>query len=366
MALRMRAGRSRHILLQLMSCGLFSCPDLELHDGEPRPAPGLTAKLKGMEVLILGRFSFRGKAKFDVAPLLAMRGPRGCTHVMLHRKAESCYPTELTHVGFRFRVVAIRKRKAWLARSSASEAAPVSHEAAQTREKLEPYHGADAKQVDASSVISASLSSGLRLARPGAALEHAEAEGHRVGPRDPRYSKAVAVWDIPWPVEVDARAWRCWTCKSHGGRCGSHWFPVMVADVQAAVPEALCHYRRTEKSGPLFCTSRFLTQLFTALYSAMSFRAVRRKLIGILTANALAGVATGGTSRLQAIMRAFPRACQLRSLALASCAPVVQKRVDVLMQLQAYVVSRSVLWCLCLLWCLVPDECGGIIGFGHL
>ena len=93
------------------------------------------------------------------------------------------------------------------------------------------------------------------------------------------------VWDFPWPLELDARPWRCRTCQNRRGQQGHHYFRVTDADVLREVPEALVINSR--RAGKVFVTVPFLVQLLACLYEELSFRAARRRLIDIFLASSL-------------------------------------------------------------------------------
>ena len=81
MAHRLQAGRTLPVLVHLMQSGLLcrgpACPGDQLS-----PNVGLTATVLCRRVFILGRYTFRGQWRFDLAFLVARSGRLGSTHTI--------------------------------------------------------------------------------------------------------------------------------------------------------------------------------------------------------------------------------------------------------------------------------------------
>jgi hypothetical protein len=351
MAARLQAGRKLQPLLRLMASGLFqSATAMGIDDGCLQPSAGLTANLAGEIVLILSKFSFRGQFRCDVAPLFPRQGPRGSTHTFNNSSLKTCFAADLADVDFVYRVVCVKKKRTWLQQSDADKSVAEVHEALlSAKHRLEALQPPQPCQENAQGEPRAVTSrTGITMVTPAAATLHAESQHHRVRPREALYGvsskKASVVWDVPWPVELDVRPWRCLSCKCRPGSSGTQYFPSLPADVIAAVPGTLVHHGGKD-SGTLYFSSRFLMQVFVSLYETMNFRATRRRLIDLLLANALTSLQpqnAGLRGRLGVLLEAFPTAAQLRAVALQAFPDVIRQRIQEQQRLQFIYNGQSV------------------------
>ena len=288
MAVRLQSGRKLKQLMSLMASGLFQggSPATSSEDARQlQPATGLTATLGEKDVLVLGTLTFRALLKCDVVPVVERRGPGQTTHTFDNSSVLTCKASELTNVRYCYRVVRIKKRRAWLEEVGGDTAeTDVHRDLTACSNMLGPLR--PAQQSTDPGALAAAISknsSGAVLVTPKSSAEHAQTHGHRVLPRYDAAAgvsalKMSVVWDTPWPLELDVRPWRCQTCK-HPGACvetrlGAHYFVVQPEDVCEQVPGTLWHTSGKD-GGITFFTSRWLSQLYVALYETMSFRKAR-------------------------------------------------------------------------------------------
>lgn len=98
----------------------------------------------------------------------------------------------------------------------------------------------------------------------GASL-HGRVHGHEVRPRCDKGGIRF-VLDLPLPRLVDARPWRCYTCRSAAGPETGNYFAVADEDYLDQL-DGVC-LLRVEKHGLLLVTPLFLLWLLQSLYDA--------------------------------------------------------------------------------------------------
>ena len=188
--------------------------------------------------------------------------------------------------------------------------------------------------------------------RPSAAEEHARmmraiGEEHCLSPRGDRVSQArVIVLDIPLPVEVDMRPWRCDTCRlarrSGGdlseGACRYN-FPVTLAELQARYNGLLAVASLPEMHGRLtYATPAFLTYLLKSFYETLNIPETRRRLAEYYCTNALSFTAAtlreGTAAQFLAASASQLRASSLQSIVLEGFRMFLHQRVALLRERQ--------------------------------
>lgn len=123
-------------------------------------------------------------------------------------------------------------------------------------------------------------------------------------------SKSFWILDLPLPVQVDGRRYRCHTCAHM--RIFQN-FPVQLQDVLAAYPDVLVH--EVEKQAPVLMTRRFLLHLVQLFYDRLNARATRRALVEQVCGNALSLNVAG---RIQEFCSAVPKSVSIRSIIMAA------------------------------------------------
>ncbi|CAJ1440325.1 unnamed protein product [Effrenium voratum] len=226
-AARLASGRTREVLLALQSCNLFRF-DAPAAVARPGPQRGLSADLHGEPCYILDTFMLRGAVMADIGLVRAQRDGSRFTLGKLQTDA-------LSNVRFYFHIVQANAQRLLL-------------EVAGTGQDTRPLEVAAAclqGQADATSPFAAAprQAQAVRHIRPQAASAHAEEWGHRVAVwGNKRSQEPLWVWDLPYPMALDRRPWRCQTCAREGAARGvRQYFPVTAADVRLAVPGAMRH-----------------------------------------------------------------------------------------------------------------------------
>ena len=155
-------------------------------------------------------------------------------------------------------MVTIKKDRAWLRKAKEGTTPHEAHEAMIDSEQhlerassqVHVLRGASDKFLDEGPVDEvADCRQTALLVTPAAGLAHKEAHGHEVKPRGPSEHltgitacRASVVWDLPVPIVLDVRPWRCLTCKrrhKNEFQEGVSYFLPTAADVQKACPAAL-------------------------------------------------------------------------------------------------------------------------------
>ena len=62
--------------------------------------------------------------------------------------------------------------------------------------------------------------------------------------------RSIWVWDLPFPIQIDGRRYRCRTCAANGA--SMRYYVITVSDLQAAFPDLLTW--RDRRHGTLFFT----------------------------------------------------------------------------------------------------------------
>lgn len=225
---RLRAGRTTDVFLLLLQCGLLRAP--ADREAVLKPQMGLYAVQEGDPVLILECFTWRGQEHCDVVNMKAKPNANGATHTIDKRSLRTCAAAELVSVGLNFHFLG-NQRDCPCFRETISTDPPLLGPSAAALQ-IQPPCRQEVKQVTIN-FFQAPL-----LLQPTRATQHAETHRHSVGVLT-NY-KFKMVWDIPMPVEVDARDHRCWTCANR--RCkidgDATFFPITPSDVSRAMPEA--------------------------------------------------------------------------------------------------------------------------------
>ena len=342
MAVRLRSGRTVPNLQRLMARSLEPPGSLdETAAGSLVPTSGLTAVHQGKTVLVLSKFLRRGLAMCDVAPIELKYGPKGATHLTRIASTFTCRASLLQDIHFEYYVVTIRRDWAWLRKAKAGITPHEAHEAMIDSEQhlerassqVHVLRGASGKFLEEGPVDEvAHCRQTALLVTPAAGLAHKEAYRHEVQPRGPSehltgitVCRASVVWDLPVPIVLDVRPWRCLTCKrTHELQEGVSYFLPQPADVQKACPAAL-YIPSTKDHGPYFFTARWLVFYLLVLYETFSFREARRRLVDNLLSQALAS--QGHHERLRVLLAIYPPCKVLRSIAMLAFPPWVERRV---------------------------------------
>ena len=339
LALRLRAGRTVPNLLALVSAGLFSSP---APPNQPcmKPQAGLQAYLQGQPVLIVETFTFRTLLRCDVVNLIPQHGgPEAATHTWDKRSRQTLEASALGDVGLHFAFVSTRRNMPWFRCLDPAEPPPLP--CPSDVSFLSPPSRAEGRGAP----VQAPLCRDIVQIIPRASQAHARDTGHTCGPRQALVAKKFVVWDFPWPVELDARPFRCVTCgnRRQGKGEGVNYFAVTAEDVQADVPDAIPI--RTNRSGELYVTVRFLIQLLATLYECISFRAARRRLMDVYFANCLmvAGPEAAQTAlRLRRLCVCFPDPSALADMSRLAFTDLVRSRVQAFRDLNFVYNGQSV------------------------
>lgn len=216
LAQRLAAGRELGPLLQLAQVSLLhKATDVPLGK-DLLPNMGLTATAESGEVFILSTFTWRGKDRCIVVPLLEKTGTQGATHTFNKEQAHACLAKDLTNARLKYRLSHVLRGRPWLRviaphESDDKSTLDISRKFLQTLD-VNPAMVTDnvAEHSSPQHRLQVFLRDrGVILVEPQAAIEHAKACGHRVGPRELLVSaqtrRASVVWDLPWPIELDLR-----------------------------------------------------------------------------------------------------------------------------------------------------------------
>ena len=346
MALHLRAGRTLQVLLDLQKQGVLGCISPQPHylPGRLSPSPGLSAVHGGEPVLVLDTFTRHKVPWCDVAPIVVQTGPSHTTHRLQRAKVYACKQQELQQIGLKYRVVTIRKKVPWLVQVRTDE------QRAQAQEDLikKPLLASSPllqvggeKNFKVEDTVQPHAFDQVRQVKPAKAMEHARLQDHKVIPREITPRTTIVVWQLPEPLILDCRPWRCLACK----RCppaefGSHrqadkgqYFKPTHDDICTAVPDALCLNQK--KIGKVWFRSSFLIQMLRFLYETMSFRECRRKIADVILQHALANTASTHAGHCHLLLAALPTAKQLARIALNVFPAFLAPRIDAMQTLQA-------------------------------
>jgi len=225
---RLRAGRTTDVFLLLVECGLLRAP--AGREAVLKPQMGLYAVHDGAPVLILECFTWRGQEHCDVVNMKAKPNADGATHTIDKRSLRTCAAAELASIGLNFHFLGNQRDCPCFRETIPTDPPLLGPSAAALH--IQPPCRQEVTQV-AINFFQAPL-----LLIPRHATQHAETHRHSVGVL--ANYKFKMVWDIPTPVEVDARDHRCWTCANK--RCkidgDATFFPITPSDVSRAMPEA--------------------------------------------------------------------------------------------------------------------------------
>ena len=344
MAKRLKEGRTFQRQLLLTSAGL-SEPVSDAATEQLPPMPGLSARVAGKVVLILHTSLRRGRRLCHVATLKECQdGPGDASHIVSKDPVEEVVAEDLQQIAPVFVFCGVKRGRAWFQHKDV----PTITFASASKFQQGVLAARDAmswqlpEQPERAQHGVVSWRAVLEI-QPSSARAHVEQNLHRCVPREAIQSSTVFVWDFPWPLELDARPWRCATCKSSKGAAGAHYFAVSPRDILDAAPEAVHFYQ--ERIGHIYVTTRWLLHFLTVLYSEFNFRAVRRRLLDIYFASALSCLRTGSSgpdARIRSMLRSFPDAKALAILALHAFGGLIQKRVDGLVALQALMNGQGI------------------------
>ena len=96
--------------------------------------------------------------------------------------------------------------------------------------------------------------------------------------------RSIWVWDLPFPIQIDGRRYRCRTCAANGA--SMRYYVITVSDLQAAFPDLLTW--RDRRHGTVFFTKKFLLYLVQVFYRRLNVRATKRAIVEQIGASALA------------------------------------------------------------------------------
>ena len=121
--------------------------------------------------------------------------------------------------------------------------------------------------------------------------------------------RSIWVWDLPFPIQIDGRRYRCRTCAANGA--SMRYYVITVSDLQAAFPDLLTW--RDRRHGTVFFTKKFLLYLVQVFYRRLNVRATKRAIVEQIGASALA---LGCMTRLRTLCTAIPSNVSLRKILL--------------------------------------------------
>ena len=342
-ALHLRAGRTLPNLLNLQRFSLLSpLSSMSSAGTHISPAVGFSALHQGEPVIILDSYKCRGKMWCDVAPIVAKTGPKQSTHKVLRTKVFSCQETSLHHVGIHYRVTVIRKNVPWLTQVNNDQDRHLAQEELISGQRLGAWKCAGPPlETLSSEQPGENRSDNTRQVQPKSAGAHSEANNHKIAPREAGKNTTKVVWQLPEPVVLDCRPWRCLTCKDRPPptACDDqapqsvHYYKPTPEDIRSVIPEALLFHR--PKIGQIWLHPTFLLHLLRFLYETMSFRESRRKIVDVLLTHAVSAPASTHARNIRVLLAALPSAHQLATLAKAVFPSILAPRVQHLTALQA-------------------------------
>ena len=250
-----------------MECHLFSSIATVSDARAQGPSKGFFASLGGDTVFILCCYTAWGVPMADVVPL---RVEPGESHVVAHmnRDVMQCRQSDLHNIGLWYALDDDRKRAtASLRFRPLSPGVHVSEDAAATlalmRLTAKSWALCDDAAVEAASsrLLHACDAAPRRILPASLQLHVSECrlkgEVHAASPRVDSRSCSY-ILDLPCPIPVDSRSFRCDTCR-HRTPARYLNFPLVVDDIQHAYPWVLvCH---VPKGGFIYMTPAFLLHI---------------------------------------------------------------------------------------------------------
>ena len=187
-----------------------------------------------------------------------------------------------------------------------------------------PLRAAEAEEEEVA-VVPAGWAKAIAI-KPSAAVQHAEAcPGHIVLPRTDGIKTVKMILDLPLPRLVDARSWRCRTCKHQANH---QQFPVTYADINAALKEqaqeSLLVHAAAKRHAPVLMTKKFLLYALHKFYTQWNGRELRRDIANLYGHNSVALI---GNPRADWRLQALPFAAALRSMAITAMHTLLPKEV---------------------------------------
>ena len=169
-----------------------------------------------------------------------------------------------------------------------------------------------------------------------AARDHLESHPHHTLCPRATECKPCFILDTPFPRQIDVRPRRCGNCNRRKGQAAT-WRP-RASDVLRMWPEVV-HIQPVAKTKTnLYVTPLFLLTCLQLLYTHLNACAVRRVLVDVFAASALAGVRQGyipdPTSWANAIL-ALPQPEEIRCMALQGFVNFVDTAVMAMKKRQA-------------------------------
>ena len=98
---------------------------------------------------------------------------------------------------------------------------------------------------------------------------------HHVAPRQDRKT-CNFILDLPLPVVLDLRAWKCQTCRCRNPPVHRS-FPITDHDLRTNFPGVLIHY--PDRARKLLMTPKFLTHVVLGFYETFNLRGTKRRLV---------------------------------------------------------------------------------------
>ena len=147
----------------------------------------------------------------------------------------------------------------------------------------------------------------VRTVMPAALEKHFEEQPCHFASQMSDERRSIWIWDLPFPVQIDGRRYRCRTCAAH--RESMRYYPITMSDLQAAFPDVLTW--RDPRHGTLFFTKKFLVYLAQVFYRRLNVRATKRAIVEQIGASALA---LGCMSRLRTMCTAIPSNVSVRKI----------------------------------------------------
>ena len=296
MAQRLAMGRTDHLLARLVGTRLLTNDLSDVAVAEVGPQAGLFGTVDGGDVFIVDAMTRRGVAYADVAYL--EHPPRDAKDVNSNVRVLGLVRTvkaeTVKNIGLHFDItISDRKRVRCTPRTGS-----FADEAARYAAFNSARHASWTYVREGTSVASTrhNFKPGqVHHVMPREALLHQAATGHSlIQPRDDFSPDAHYILDLPLPIAIDIRPYRCRTCQSRNETdiaCRRNLplrrfaFDVTDADVCDVAPGVLCYSR--EKRGTLYFTDKFLLTLVQMFVSRMNVREVRRTIVDMYSSNML-------------------------------------------------------------------------------
>lgn len=343
---RMLAGRTLQRLHTLQRMSLLSTQRdaLASQRGEPPPAAGLTAELRGEPVLVVRTFTRRRRCCAHVVPIVPtyhQKPPNGADSVLERKRATTCEAQELSRVGLGWHVVGFIRNTVYLARNTFT-----GLDTTVTASILEVWDGlraAAAAEVqlpefqDDTWMQPSSTRAGTVLVLSASARQHLQQhKDHKLKTISRRSQQPVFVLDVPFPRLLDMRARTCQTCHRHAGR--KLVFAPQPSDVLAALPDIVVHKTGAHRKRVRYITRRYLLFLLLALYEQFNWRGLRRRLMSVMfacaTCQAFVSAKPLDPQTLGALTLSLPTAAEIKLIAMKAFSAFIQKQVDLMVDEQ--------------------------------